>query len=207
MGLTAAENISGLFNDTDTCNICRSRYLTLRNAILKELFNREKGIFLRGIKYRNQDINQKEIDLTTDSSVYGIFEFGLLPADDERVIGTMRNIENKLRTGKSGGIARYENDHYHKKSDKYPGNPWIICTLWLAKWYIAKSNGFNDLDKALELINWVADCSLETGIMPEQVHPLTGESTSVTPLTWSHAEFVDTVTKYIEKRNELENNK
>ncbi|MFP4654317.1 MAG: glycoside hydrolase family 15 protein [Methanohalobium sp.] len=207
VGLTAAENISGLFDDTYTCNICRSRYLTLRNAILKELFSREKGIFLRGIKYRNQNINQKKVDLTIDSSVYGIFEFGMLPADDERVIRTMKNIENNLWVGKSGGVARYENDYYYRKSDKYPGNPWITCTLWLAKWYIAKSNVLDEMEKALELINWVADCSLETGIMPEQVHPLTGESISVAPLTWSHAEFVDTVTKYVEKRKKLEINK
>ncbi|ADI73147.1 glycoside hydrolase 15-related protein [Methanohalobium evestigatum Z-7303] len=203
-GLASAEKISYLFNDTEICNICRSRYFPLRNAILKELFDRDKEIFIRGLKYQKSNPDQKEIDHTIDSSIYAIFEFGLLSADDEKVKNTMKNIESKLWVNKSGGVARYENDHYHKVSDKSTGNPWIICTLWLAKWYIKKSENFAELDKALNLINWVADCSFETGIMPEQVNPLTRESISVAPLTWSHAEFVDTVTKYIDKTKKLE---
>jgi len=39
--------------------------------------------------------------------------------------------------------------------------------------------------------------------MPEQVRPFTGESLSVAPLTWSHAEFVDTITRYQEKKAQL----
>src|SRR5947199_7129209 len=33
-----------------------------------------------------------------------------------------------------GGVARYENDYYHRISNDIaavPGNPWFICTLWL----------------------------------------------------------------------------
>ncbi len=65
-------------------------------------------------------------------------------------------------------MATYENDTYHRETSLVTGNPWLICTLWLAKWYIAKAKENRDLKKALELINWVEDCSLETGIMPEQ---------------------------------------
>ena len=53
------------------------------------------------------------------------------------------------------------------------------------------------------MINWTADCSLETGIIPEQIDPITGESLSVAPLIWSHAEFVDTITRYQEKKMQL----
>lgn len=73
-----------------------------------------------------------------------------------------------------------------------------------AKWYIAKAKKVADLAKALDIINRVANCAFETGIMPEQIHPFTEESLSVAPLTWSHAEFVDTVTKYIEKTDLME---
>jgi GH15 family glucan-1,4-alpha-glucosidase len=116
---------------------------------------------------------------------------------------TMMNLEEKLWVPGKGGLARYENDLYHRKEGRINSNPWVICTLWLAKWYIAKARKIKDLEKALELINWAADSSLETGIMPEQIDPFTGESLSVAPLTWSHAEFVDTVIRYQEKKIKL----
>src|SRR5207253_9532864 len=52
-------------------------------------------------------------DATIDISLAGIFLFGLLPADDERVRSTMRAIEDRLSVKTPvGGIARYENDYY-----------------------------------------------------------------------------------------------
>jgi GH15 family glucan-1,4-alpha-glucosidase len=49
----------------------------------------------------------------------------------------------------------------------------------------------------------VADHALPTGIFPEQIHPHTGEPLSVSSLKWSHAEFVDTLTDYVEKLERL----
>jgi GH15 family glucan-1,4-alpha-glucosidase len=45
--------------------------------------------------------------------------------------------------------------------------------------------------------------AMKTGILPEQMHPLTGSPLSVAPLTWSHATYVDTVLKYLEKQKEM----
>ena len=55
----------------------------------------------------------------------------------------MRAVEQKLwvKTG-VGGVARYENDYYHRVSSDIatvPGNPWFICTLWLADYFIARA--------------------------------------------------------------------
>jgi GH15 family glucan-1,4-alpha-glucosidase len=116
----------------------------------------------------------------------------------------MKDVGKKLWVGGvRGGLARYEGDGYHRKMEDSPGNPWLISTLWLAKWHIVRAKKHEDMDEALRLISWVARSCLETGIMPEQVHPLTGEPLSVAPLTWSHAEFVDTITKYQDKRRRL----
>ena len=202
-GLLSGEELGHILKDDKICSICQVRYFKLRQALINELYDSEIGIFPRGIRYEAHDTDRKIIDRTADSSVYGIFGFDLLPADDPRVVRTMQNLEEKLWVPGKGGMARYENDPYHRAADPVTGNPWLICTLWLAKWYIAKAKEIRDLEKALELINWVADCSLETGIMPEQVHPFTGESLSVAPLTWSHAEFVDTITRYQEKKAQL----
>lgn len=203
-GLTSGEQLADLFNDHETCKVCRSTYLGLKGAIMDELYDEEQGVFLRGINYKDGNIDMRIADRTVDSSVYAIFDFDVLPADDPRVEMTMKDLEKKLWVEPKGGLARYENDYYHRQTDAVPGNPWIICTLWLARWYIAKAKDIEGLAKPLELIRWVAECSLKTGIMPEQVHPFTGESVSVAPLTWSHAEFVDTITKYIEKQNMLD---
>ncbi len=51
-----------------------------------------------------------------------------------------------------GGVARYENDYYYQIShevDKVPGNPWMICTLWLALWYLARAKTAADFRKRL----------------------------------------------------------
>lgn len=202
-GLLSGEKLGHLVGDEEVCNICRLRYSMLKQAILNELYDDNRGVFLRGISYIDHDINRKNVDRTVDSSVYGIFEFNLLSADDPRVVRTMQNLEEKLWVPGKGGLARYENDPYYRKEGRNYSNPWIICTLWLAKWYIAEAKEIKDLEKALELINWAADCSLETGIMPEQIDSFTGEPLSVAPLTWSHSEFVDTVTQYQEKKVQL----
>jgi GH15 family glucan-1,4-alpha-glucosidase len=100
-------------------------------------------------------------------------------------------------------VARYENDHYQQQSDQVPGNPWFICTLWLAEWLIAKACTEDDVAEALPLLEWVAQRALPSGVLAEQVHPFTGAPLSVSPLTWSHATFVATVVEYLDKKAEL----
>src|SRR2546428_642537 len=78
-------------------------------------------------------------------------------------------------------------------SDRVTGNSWFICTLWLAEYYIAKAECNADLSKALEILQWTADRALPSGVLAEQVNPLTGEELSVSPLTWSHSTFIAAV--------------
>jgi glucoamylase len=104
---------------------------------------------------------------------------------------------------KIGGLARYENDEYQRISRDLPGNPWFICTLWLSRWHIAHAKTFDQLDRGLEIISWAARHALPSGVMAEQIHPFTGDPVSVSPLVWSHAEFVIAVCEYLEKYQEL----
>ena len=103
----------------------------------------------------------------------------------------------------TGGLARYENDDYHRVLRETPGNPWFICTLWLARWYIATAHSLEELNRGLNLLDWTARHALPSGVLAEQISPQTGEPISVAPLVWSHAEFVIAVCEYIEKRKEL----
>src|SRR4051812_32019484 len=137
-----------------------------------------------------------EVDETVDASLYAVFKFHLFEADDPRVESTMRAVEQKLWIKTAvGGVARYENDYYHRVSGdiaNVPGNPWFICTLWLADYYISRATTLEDLKKALPVFEWTAAHAMESGVLAEQVNPYTSEPLSVSPLTWSHATVVST---------------
>lgn len=148
-----------------------------------------------------------ELDPIIDSSMYAIFGFGLLGATDPRVDKTMRAIEERLWCKTNvGGVARYENDYYHRISDdirNVAGNPWFICTLWLADWRIAKAHTIEELREALPILDWVANHALPSGVLAEQVHPYSNAPLSVSPLTWSHATVVSTMVAYQRKLEEM----
>jgi glucoamylase len=51
----------------------------------------------------------------------------------------------------------------------------------------------------MDLLSWVAAHALHSGVLPEQINPLTGESISVSPLTWSHATFIATAHRILRR--------
>ncbi|HEY8341409.1 MAG TPA: glycoside hydrolase family 15 protein, partial [Calditerricola sp.] len=80
---------------------------------------------------------------------------------------------------------------------------WIICTLWVALWKIVSASSAGALAEAREWLMWTVRRSLPSGVLPEQVHPYTGQPISVAPLTWSHATFVHVVRQYARRYREL----
>jgi GH15 family glucan-1,4-alpha-glucosidase len=133
-----------------------------------------------------------DFDNTLDlSSLYGIITFGYFDEEDRQLLqdGISEIEASMYKQSESGGTPRYENDNYFRVSEDSKANPWIISTLWLAQFYIR----FRQFDEAREILEWVKTKALESGVLPEQVDPDTGESRSVTPLVWSHAEFINTV--------------
>jgi GH15 family glucan-1,4-alpha-glucosidase len=148
-----------------------------------------------------------DVDPTIDSSLYALFAFGVLPADAPEMVHTMRQIEQRLWIQTPiGGAARYENDYYCRRSDdieRVAGNPWFVCSLWLAQWWIAMAKTRDDLRRPREILEWVAAHALPSGVLAEQLHPYTGEPLSVSPLTWSHAEYVKTVLSYCQRFKEV----
>lgn len=194
-GLRAAANFARLFAEYDRATVYKNTADEIVEAMRKHLYSRELGCFLRALQFHGDEIY--EADTTVDASLFAIFYFGCFDADDEIVTSTMKAVEDKLSS--AGGIARYENDGYMRVSEDGPGNPWFICTLWLAEYYIAIAKSKSDLSKARDIINWVINRALPSGVLAEQINPLTGEPVSVSPLTWSHSTFVATVMKYLEK--------
>jgi GH15 family glucan-1,4-alpha-glucosidase len=144
-------------------------------------------------------------DNTVDaSSLYGPLFFNVFDVDDERMASTAKTIEERLSvTGESKGYVRYEGDAYYRMHDANSPNPWIITTLWLAEYYIAKATKLSDLKRPLEILEWTGTHAQVGGVLAEQMHPETREQLSTAPLVWSHAEFVLAVQAYHQKLEQL----
>jgi glucoamylase len=184
-GLRTASYIAGEFGNTEDSHLWQQTADSIENNIGK-LFNDQLGYFRKSLMLLTD--NNLEFDDTLDiSSGYGTMVFGILSSQTDK---TFAALESKLlNSSPSGGIARYEHDKYFLSKDKYFGNPWIITTLWMAQYYIKKQQP----DKATKLIDWVASHASNSGMLSEQIDPETSDPVGVSPLVWSHANFVDTM--------------
>ena len=116
--------------------------------------------------------------------------FAGLALDDRRMKATLSAVSTKLlNTSPIGGVIRYEHDNYFLGKQKYSGNPWIVCTLWLAQYLLTVQR----VDEAQKLLEWALDRRMSSGVLSEQFDPEDGAPISVAPLVWSHAELVNTL--------------
>jgi GH15 family glucan-1,4-alpha-glucosidase len=147
-------------------------------------------------------------DMTMDSAIWALLQFGMFAPEDPALVSTLDQVFERLWIKTEvGGVARYENDYYHQVSHdiaNVPGNPWFICTLWKARYLIARAKTREELEQALPLLLWVAERSLPSGVLAEQVNPYDDTPLSVSPLTWSHAEYVTAFLAYLDKLSTLE---
>lgn len=204
-GLQAAANFAVIFGDDSLATEWRQAAANIREAALRYLYSPELERFARTVRVKAA--STIELDPTLDSSLCGLFQFGMLSPSDPRVVRTMSAVEQRLMVKTAvGGLARYEDDYYHQVSrdlGHVPGNPWFICTLWLADWYVARATSPTYLNRAQELIEWVVEHALPSGVLAEQVHPYTNQPLSVSPLTWSHATFIQTIQRYLLKERQM----
>lgn len=196
--LKAAERFARVFYDKPRQEALSRASQEIKSAMIENLFDAEHGRFIKAI------YPDGSRDLTLDSSMAAAFIYGPFSAGGVRVEETMRAIASGLWTTQGvGGLARYEGDNYQRIYPEGPGNPWFICTLWLARWRIAKARSLEELQGAMDLLRWTVNHSRSTGVLAEQMDPVTGAPVSVMPLPWSHAEFVIAVHEYLQKRAEL----
>ena len=195
-GLTAASLFCTVFGDEETASRYRQAASEIRDGASRYLWREDWGRFCRMVSRNKEGL--LEADGVHDSSLWGLFAFGLYAPDDDRIKATMQGLRDKLwvRTG-CGGMARYENDPYYRASPEVPGNPWFISTLWLADFLIRNAREDQDLEEALKILSWVSDRALPSGVLAEQIHPYTCEPLSVSPLTWSHGTLVSVIQQII----------
>ena len=199
-GLWAAAKFSRVFYNRERHDALCLASRNLKDAIFKRLYDSKSRRFINAI------FPDGSRDMNVDSSTSAIFLYGGFLASDKVVEETMNSIFDRLWIGRGvGGLARYENDEYQRASKDATGNPWLISTLWLARWHIARARSMLELNDGMELLIWAANSALPSGVMAEQIHPFTGVPVSVSPLVWSHAEFVIAVCEYLEKQQEISN--
>ncbi len=174
----------------------------IKSGVVKYLYDEDLKYFYRGLTIQDGIITP---DKTVDASAfYGIFHFGLLSQDDEKLKSSVDYTIHKLTSHNGiGGIARYEGDIYYRSHNNIPGNPWFITTLWIAQYKIATAKSQKELLEAYKLLQWAEKYTLPSGVMSEQLDPYNGSQLSVSPLTWSHAEFIRTIYLYVKKYEAL----
>jgi GH15 family glucan-1,4-alpha-glucosidase len=196
--LGAASRFAKVFYDRQRQDILGQAAQSMKQAMLTHLYDPRLGRFIKSIRADGTR------DSTIDSSLSFLWSCEVFDARDEVVEGTMKAIMDRLwvRT-EMGGVARYENDSYHRVTKDIPGNPWFICTLWLARWQIARARSLTELKKGSELLSWVVGRALKSGVLAEQIDPSKGTPLSASPLIWSHAEFVIAVAECLDKHRKL----
>lgn len=201
-GLRAASRFARAFDDDERAERYENAAVEIVGAMREHLYSKQLGRFLRSLQVGDDDVLIP--DPIVDASLFGVFYFRCFEIDDPAVTGTMQAIEDTLTNRTEfGGVARFENDGYMRVSDATSGNSWFICTLWVAEYHIVRAKVLTDLARPLEMLQWTVDRALPSGVLAEQVDPLTGEELSVSPLTWSHSTYVAAVHSYLEKLKEL----
>jgi glucoamylase len=198
-GLMAASYFAKEFGEADLAKDYAEGASKMQAAMDKYLYLPNLKRFARMAEFRRD--GSIEHDASIDASLYGIFAFGAYPPDDPKVKSTMEQVFSSLEV--NGGISRYENDPYYRQGGQSQSNPWFIATLWKAQYLIALAKTEEELKGGLDLLEWIADRAMPSGVMAEQMHPETLEPLSVSPLTWSHATFIAAVQEYLNRLIEI----
>ncbi len=203
-GLKAAANFARLFRDLSLAETYDKVAAQMKTGIVQHLYSPSLERYARS-GYRKD--NGYELDEVIDVSLLGLATLGVLPPKDPRMVKTAEAIRRQLWLNTPvEGCARYQNDVYQREDDtpdNVPGNPWFIATLWLGEYFILRAENIQELHEAIPYLEWCGNNALPSGVLAEQVHPLSSAPLSVSPLTWSHSAFVWAVLQYTEKFNSL----
>lgn len=203
-GLNSATHFANLLGKENDARTYLAVAQRIKSSLLEHLYDEKLGCFVKQVVHTEDGL---EYDKTIDvSSLHGVLFFGVLEVDDVRVRKSAQVIERELQVHGGGqGFVRYQDDSYYTLQEAGSPNPWVITTLWMARYYIASAQNKKDLKRAHELLLWTASHAGAGGTLAEQMHPHTKEHKSAAPLVWSHAEFVLTVQAYLTKEETLKN--
>lgn len=186
--LIAASDLAVVAGDEASAVKWRSAAGDIQAAAHKHLYNESRKVFYHGIHVADGQVVPH--DRLDTSSVFGVFIYALFDRSSDEMRASVQTLKQTFKvTGDAPGVPRYENDDYRRKDATSTGNWWNITSLWMAQY--AHATGDTDLrDKTLQ---WVRKYASSTGMISEQIDPITNEVISPAPLTWSQAEYVSTM--------------
>ncbi len=140
---------------------------TIKETVLEQGFDEELNSFVRSF----------EADGIVDASLLRLPAVGFLPADDDRMLGTIDAVRDQLEV-EDGLVYRYITD------DGLPGkeSPFVLCSFWLVDALAIAGR----MDEARELFESVLDYATPLGLFAEQVDEETGEQRGNFPQAFSH---------------------
>jgi GH15 family glucan-1,4-alpha-glucosidase len=137
-------------------------------------FDQERGSFV-------QAYGSKQLD----ASLLLIPIVGFLPADDPRVRGTLRAIEDRLLIG-GEFVMRYESEH--ARDGLPPGEgAFLACSFWLLDNYILQGRHA----EARKLFDRLLACCNDVGLLAEELDPFTGRMLGNFPQAFSHVGLIN----------------
>ena len=158
----------------------------IHERVCREGFDAERGSFV-------QSFGSKEVD----ASLLMIALVGFLPADDERVVGTVRTIERDLLLG--GFVSRYRP---REALDGQPGAEGVFlpCSFWLVDNYLLQDRG----DEARALFERLLAVCNDVGLLSEEYDPKAKRQLGNFPQAFSHVSLVNSarnLAEYEARRN------
>ena len=120
-----------------------------------------------------------------DASLLHIPLVGFLPADDPRVRGTLRAIEQRLLIN-GEFVLRYDTDN---PADGLPEGEgaFLACSFWLVDNYILQGRHAD----ARELFDRLLARCNDVGLLAEELDPLTGRMLGNFPQAYSHVGVIN----------------
>jgi len=138
----------------------------LRAAILDRAYDEQAGVYAGAF-----DSDR------LDASVLLMPIMGLVPADDERMLATIRAIDREL--GVDGLVKRWT----HTSDDE---GTFVICSFWLAD-CLARAG---DVERAREVYEHVLDHANDVGLLAEEIDPRDGSLLGNFPQAFSHVGLI-----------------
>jgi GH15 family glucan-1,4-alpha-glucosidase len=149
----------------------------IRQEVLREGYDAERGTF---VQYFGSD--------RLDASLLLIPLVGFLSATDERVVGTVRAIEQELVRG--GFVARYLADEDNADVDGLPPGEGVFlpCSFWLAAVLAQQGR----VDDAVELYERLLALRNDVGLISEEYDPERSRLVGNFPQAFTHIGIVET---------------
>jgi GH15 family glucan-1,4-alpha-glucosidase len=149
----------------------------IRKEVLREGYDAERGTF---VQYFGSD--------RLDASLLLIPLVGFLSATDERVVGTVRAIEEELLRG--GFVERYRADEENADVDGLPPGEGVFlpCSFWLAA--VLAQQGRQD--EAVALYERLLGLRNDLGLISEEYDPERSRLVGNFPQAFTHIGIVET---------------